>query len=178
MSTTFNVHVKEYIPAVWKMWFTLYEQHAYHIFVRRCVITSTINKIRILVIFLTVYYNNIFDINDCTICSYIEFCFHCFYCLHFVWNDWQRCYFNLLTIDQVCVKLVLRDEDAPKASFSWIVGRLRHQCVMVGFNLYQQSYVGNEAQNKRGILAWKYSIDHGIISRLDDKEKLCCEKDI
>ena len=62
-------------------------------------------------------------------------------------------------------------DDAPRAVFPSIVGRCKHAGIMVGMD-QKDAYVGDEARSKRGVLALKYPIEHGIITKWDDMEKI------
>ena len=62
-------------------------------------------------------------------------------------------------------------DDAPRAVFPSLIGRPRYSGVMVGMGT-KETYVGDEAQARRGMLTLKYPIDHGIVTNWDDMEKI------
>jgi actin-related protein len=68
-------------------------------------------------------------------------------------------------------KAGIAGDDAPRATFPSIVGRPKMPGIMVGMDS-KDCYVGEEAQAKRGVLALKYPIEHGIVTNWDDMEKI------
>ena len=62
-------------------------------------------------------------------------------------------------------------EGAPRVIFPSIIGRPRYPRVMLGVD-QKDSYIGNEAQRKRGILSLNYPIERGIVTNWADMEKL------
>merc|ERR1712036_146239 len=61
-------------------------------------------------------------------------------------------------------------EDAPKVTFSSVVGYPKQKTALVGTD--KDYYIGEEAQQKRGILLLKYPLEHGVVQNWDDMEKV------
>merc|ERR1712224_721517 len=61
-------------------------------------------------------------------------------------------------------------EDAPKVTFSSVVGYPKQKTALVGTD--KDYYIGEEAQQKRGILILKYTLEHGIVQNWEDMEKV------
>ncbi|KAF2151425.1 Actin/actin-like protein [Myriangium duriaei CBS 260.36] len=62
-------------------------------------------------------------------------------------------------------------EDLPKTSFPSLVGRPKHARVLAGA-LEGDVFVGNKAQELRGLLRLKYPLEHGIVTDWDDMERI------
>eukprot|EP01029_Cantina_marsupialis_P023601 TRINITY_DN591_c0_g2_i1.p1 TRINITY_DN591_c0_g2~~TRINITY_DN591_c0_g2_i1.p1 ORF type:complete len:377 (-),score=96.05 TRINITY_DN591_c0_g2_i1:268-1398(-) len=80
---------------------------------------------------------------------------------------------NALVVDNgsgMC-KAGFAGDDAPRAVFPSLVGRPKHKGIMVGMD-EKDAYVGDEAQNKRGVLTLNYPIEHGVVTSWDDMEKI------
>jgi len=69
------------------------------------------------------------------------------------------------------VKAGFGGDDAPRSVFPSIVGTPKYHGAMVGM-ANKNSYIGDEAMAKRGILSLKYPIEHGIVTNWDDMEKI------
>ncbi|CAF0923219.1 unnamed protein product [Didymodactylos carnosus] len=62
-------------------------------------------------------------------------------------------------------------EDSPRSAFPALVGRPRHHGVMLGAST-KEAYVGEDAQNRRGILTLQYPIEHGVVTNWEDMERV------
>ncbi|KAG9931422.1 actin-like protein, partial [Aureobasidium melanogenum] len=62
-------------------------------------------------------------------------------------------------------------EDAPKCYFPSYVGRPKHLRVLAGA-LEGDVFIGQKAQELRGLLKIRYPLEHGIVTDWDDMEKI------
>ncbi|CAF1527138.1 unnamed protein product, partial [Rotaria sordida] len=69
------------------------------------------------------------------------------------------------------VKAGFAGDDAPRAVFPAAVGRPHYIAIMPGMG-NKESYIGDEALAKKGILTIRYPIEHGIVTNWDDMEKI------
>jgi len=61
--------------------------------------------------------------------------------------------------------------DAPACYFPSFVGRPKHLRVLAG-GLEGDVFIGNRAQELRGLLKIRYPLEHGIVTDWDDMEKI------
>jgi actin-related protein len=71
------------------------------------------------------------------------------------------------------VKAGFAGEDCPCVVFPSIIGRPKHKKSSIKFDDDENvTYVGDDAQIKRGVLKLSYPIEHGIVTNWDDMEKI------
>ncbi|KAJ3025515.1 UNVERIFIED_CONTAM: actin [Siphonaria sp. JEL0065] len=63
-------------------------------------------------------------------------------------------------------------DDAPRAVFPNIVGRPKNYLTQMMGSATKDTYIGDEAQSKRGILSLSYPIKNGIVTNWEDMEKI------
>eukprot|EP00761_Pharyngomonas_kirbyi_P014624 gb/GECH01014654.1/.p1 GENE.gb/GECH01014654.1/~~gb/GECH01014654.1/.p1 ORF type:complete len:382 (+),score=96.15 gb/GECH01014654.1/:1-1146(+) len=69
------------------------------------------------------------------------------------------------------IKAGFSGDDLPKHIFSNFVGRPRHKKVMMG-GLEGDYFIGDQANEWRGLLSLKYPMEHGIVEDWNDMEKI------
>jgi actin len=69
------------------------------------------------------------------------------------------------------MKAGFSDEDAPRVVFPSIIGRPKNISVLVGGEC-KDEYIGDEAQQKRGMLKITYPFEYGFVKDWDDMEKI------
>jgi actin len=65
-------------------------------------------------------------------------------------------------------KAGIAGDDAPRACFPSIVGRPKMPGIMVGMD-QKDTYVGEEARLKRGVLNIKCPMTHGVVTSWNDQ---------
>lgn len=69
------------------------------------------------------------------------------------------------------IKAGLSGEDAPRIKFPTVVGKPKMPSIMVGMD-QKEAYVGDEAEQKRGVLHLKNPITNGNITNWEDMIKI------
>lgn len=62
-------------------------------------------------------------------------------------------------------------EDLPKCFFPSYVGRPKHTRVLAG-GLEGDTFIGNRAQELRGLLKLRYPLEHGVVTDWEDMERI------
>lgn len=69
-------------------------------------------------------------------------------------------------------KAGMAGDDAPRAIFPCIIGRPKHQGIMIGMG-QKECFIGEEANSKRGVLQLTYPIRKGIVQDWEGFEMIC-----
>ena len=70
------------------------------------------------------------------------------------------------------VKAGFAFNDVPSSIFPAVVGKPDDRSIDVLVGASRDTYIGEEAQNKRGLLALSYPMEHGIVTNWDDMERI------
>lgn len=62
-------------------------------------------------------------------------------------------------------------EDAPRCVFPSVIGVPRHERAMIGGPM-REAYVGDDAMAKKGILALRHPLEHGVVTNWEDMERI------
>ena len=81
------------------------------------------------------------------------------------------CFPLLLTTFIGTIRAGFAGEDLPKTFFPAYVGRPKHTRVLAGA-LEGDVFIGQKAQDLRGLLKIKYPLEHGIVTDWDDMERI------
>lgn len=86
-------------------------------------------------------------------------------------EDWEQNPPVIIVCDSDMIYAGIAGDDAPRATFPAIVGRPKMPGIRVGMD-NKDTYVGEEAKAKQGVLSLKYPIEHGIIVNWDNMENI------
>ena len=69
------------------------------------------------------------------------------------------------------IKAGFSGEEGPRSVFPSLIGRPKSQGIMIGSE-QKEYFIGQQAEEKRGVLILSYPIEHGIVQDWDDMEKI------